>query len=296
MNEPLDADAVDATPTTLTIVWQDTLQIEWGFEISYRVVNGPPDNRTVVAIPSENTEQFVLSGLVPDTEYCVHVWAVSHYRRSDSIGVYTDGVCTASTLPEPDAEPTEETATVWLQREEPFVGNIYYTAVFPAFGNILNGILQEMRSGGVFLQFVNRNFQQLIVATPTQWSSWRWEGAWILKRSRRFTRIQRQPAGAFRGLLRACDWYRSHYDRHEHHLFQDGLAGEPRALGTRIAMRGGRLTSSAGPPLEDSSVTTATPNTVAPRILSHDPRADSGTTTTIRSRAGATSSPLPGEW
>ena len=51
VNEPLDADAVDATPTTLTIVWQDTSQIEWGFEISYRVVNGPPDNRTVVAIP-----------------------------------------------------------------------------------------------------------------------------------------------------------------------------------------------------------------------------------------------------
>ena len=116
---------------------------------------------------------------------------------------------------------------------------------FSAFGNIFNGILQEMRSGGVFLQFVKPEFSTADCGNADAVVILEVGGSLDPEEIEEIYRgYNAQPAGAFRGLLRACDWYRSHYDRHEHHLFQDGLAGEPRALGTRIAMRGARLTSS----------------------------------------------------
>jgi Fibronectin type III domain len=162
VNEPSDPKLVDATPTSLTLTWIDTSQIEMGFRVGYYAVDEGRDDRKFVILPTANTEQYVLSGLQPDTEYCVTVQAVSWYESSTwGAVVGDDGFCNVRTLPEPEAEPEEQTVKVDLIRQIILEGPIPYTAVYPAFGNPFNAVVTKISSNpgaGSLLQFVKPNF------------------------------------------------------------------------------------------------------------------------------------------
>lgn len=146
VNRPDNARLLSAAPRSLVVAWEDTSRIEWGYEIAYSPVANP-DAETRTILNTENIERFVIGELEPDTEYCVRVRAVSYYRKSATDSVQNEeGYCSATTLPDPEAEPTEETTTVWLTREPIVSGPIPYTGAFPALGNPLDGTLTEIRS------------------------------------------------------------------------------------------------------------------------------------------------------
>ena len=130
-----------STPyNSFRITWEDDSSIEDGFYLGVSIFQTAEFIRKIKVV-GKNRESFLLTNLLPNTQYYVAVTAYDFYGESVRNGTRIK----TSKSPEITPEQEIKTFTLNLNRQEIIKGMIPYFGRFPVIGSTTNGKLEKVK-------------------------------------------------------------------------------------------------------------------------------------------------------